>query len=64
MKGAIKLLSRLEDVEDAAPYLINEDEQLLRASNCNAKEIRDFFHDVGYSHCVQHGTDDHCSKGW
>lgn len=59
LKGAKKLLSR----KNGAPYLIyEEDERLLRASNTSAKEIRDFLHSVGYTHCVQHGTDAHCTK--
>lgn len=60
LKGASKLLSRKGR---EAPYLIyEEDERLLQASNSSAKEIRDFLHSVGYSHCTQHGTDAHCTK--
>ncbi|XP_021895262.1 uncharacterized protein LOC110812734 [Carica papaya] len=60
LKGAKKLLSRQKN---EAPYLIyEEDERLLQASNSSAKEIRDFLHSVGYSHCTQHGTDAHCTK--
>ncbi|KAJ6722303.1 hypothetical protein OIU74_006999 [Salix koriyanagi] len=60
LKGAVKLLSRKKA---EAPYLIyEEDERLLQASNSSAKEIRDFLLSVGYSHCVQHGTDAHCTK--
>ena len=63
LKGASRLLSRKGR---EAPYLIyEEDERLLQASNSSAKEIRDFLHSVGYSHCTQHGTDAHCTKsGW
>lgn len=60
LKGASRLLSRKGS---EAPYLIyEEDEQLLKASNSSAKEIRDFLHSVGYNHCTQHGTDAHCTK--
>jgi hypothetical protein len=56
----LKLLSRKKD---EAPYLIyEEDERLLQASNSSAKEIRDFLRSVGFSHCIQHGTDAHCTK--
>lgn len=60
LKGATKLLSRQKS---EAPYLIyEEDERLLRASNSSAKEIRQFLHSVGYRHCIQQGTDAHCTK--
>ncbi|KAG2308437.1 hypothetical protein Bca4012_082468 [Brassica carinata] len=60
LNGAKKLLSR-KPAE--APYLIyEEDERLLKASNSSSNEIRDFLKSVGYSKCVQHGTDAHCTK--
>lgn len=60
LKGAEKLLSRKKG---EAPYLIyEEDERLLQASNTSSKEIRKFLHGLGYTHCVQHGTDAHCTK--
>nr|VDD13631.1 unnamed protein product [Brassica oleracea] len=60
LNGAKKLLSR-KPAE--APYLIyEEDERLLKASNSSSKEIRDFLKSVGYSKCVEHGTDAHCTK--
>ncbi|KAL5547862.1 hypothetical protein UlMin_003093 [Ulmus minor] len=60
LKGASKLLSRKGR---EAPYLIyEEDERLLQASNSSSKEIRDFLRNVGYHHCIQHGTDAHCTK--
>lgn len=60
LKGAEKLLSRKKG---EAPYLIyEEDERLLQASNSSSKEIRQFLHGLGYTHCVQQGTDAHCTK--
>ncbi|CAI9260810.1 unnamed protein product [Lactuca saligna] len=60
LKGAKKLLSRKKG---EAPYLIyEEDERLLQASNSSSKEIRKFLGDLGYTHCVQQGTDAHCTK--
>ncbi|EPS57414.1 hypothetical protein M569_17404 [Genlisea aurea] len=60
LRGARRLLSR---EEGEAPYLIyEEDERLLRASNSSADEIREFLNGLGYSHCIQHGTDAHCTK--
>ncbi|GKA22953.1 methyltransferase FkbM [Tanacetum coccineum] len=60
LKGAKKLLSRKKG---EAPYLIyEEDERLLQASNSSSKEIRQFLHGLGYTHCVQQGTDAHCTK--
>ena len=60
LKGAKKLLSRKKG---EAPYLIyEEDERLLQASNSSSKEIRQFLHGLGYTHCVQEGTDAHCTK--
>lgn len=60
LKGAKKLLSRKKS---EAPYLIfEEDERLLQASNTSSKQIREFLHTVGYTHCTQHGTDAHCTK--
>nr|GEW59381.1 methyltransferase FkbM [Tanacetum cinerariifolium] len=53
LKGAKKLLSRKKG---EAPYLIyEEDERLLQASNSSSKEIRQFLHGFGYTHCVQQG---------
>lgn len=60
LKGATKLLSRKKS---EAPYLIyEEDERLLQASNSSAGEIREFLRKMGYDHCIQHGTDAHCTK--
>ncbi|KAD5317764.1 hypothetical protein E3N88_17710 [Mikania micrantha] len=60
LKGAKNLLSRKKG---EAPYLIyEEDERLLQASNSSAKEIREFLDSVGYTRCVQKGTDAHCTK--
>lgn len=60
LKGAKKLLSRKKG---EAPYLIyEEDERLLQASNSSSKEIREYLHGLGYTHCVQQGTDAHCTK--
>lgn len=60
LKGAKKLLSRKKG---EAPYLIyEEDERLLQASNSSSKEIRKFLGGLGYTHCVQKGTDAHCTK--
>ncbi|KAK6945096.1 Methyltransferase FkbM [Dillenia turbinata] len=60
LTGAKKLLSRKKG---EAPYLIyEEDERLLQASNSSSKEIRDYLQSVGYNHCMQHGTDAHCTK--
>lgn len=60
LRGAKRLLSRKKS---EAPYLIyEEDERLLQASNSSAKEIRKFLRSVGYTHCIQHGTDAHCTK--
>ncbi|XP_071700701.1 uncharacterized protein [Rutidosis leptorrhynchoides] len=60
LKGAKNLLSRKKG---EAPYLIyEEDERLLQASNTSSKEIRDYLHGLGYTHCVQQGTDAHCTK--
>ncbi|XP_076932095.1 uncharacterized protein LOC143597488 [Bidens hawaiensis] len=60
LKGAKKLLSRKKG---EAPYLIyEEDERLLQASNSSSKEIREFLGGLGYTHCVQQGTDAHCTK--
>nr|XP_043606728.1 uncharacterized protein LOC122578761 [Erigeron canadensis] len=60
LKGAKKLLSRNKG---EAPYLIyEEDERLLQASNTSSKEIRKFLHGLGYTNCVQQGTDAHCTK--
>ncbi|KAI7726316.1 hypothetical protein M8C21_008114 [Ambrosia artemisiifolia] len=60
LKGAKKLLSRKKG---EAPYLIyEEDERLLQASNSSSTEIRKFLGGLGYTHCVQKGTDAHCTK--
>lgn len=60
LKGAKKILSRKGK---EAPYIIyEEDERLLQASNSSAKEIRDFLSSMGYNHCIQLGTDAHCTK--
>ncbi|KAK1434687.1 hypothetical protein QVD17_00436 [Tagetes erecta] len=60
LKGAKKLLSRKKG---EAPYLIyEEDERLLQASNSSSTEIRRFLDGLGYTHCVQKGTDAHCTK--
>ncbi|KAI3694819.1 hypothetical protein L1987_77800 [Smallanthus sonchifolius] len=60
LKGAKKLLSRKNG---EAPYLIyEEDERLLQASNSSSNEIRKFLNGLGYTHCVQKGTDAHCTK--